>query len=39
MSGEPGVIEEIALPEQLKHTLTRSGTRTQARSEVVQHAG
>ena len=38
-SGEPGVLEEIALPEQLKHTLTRSGPRTVAYSEVVHHAG
>ena len=38
-SGEPGVLEEIALPEQLKHTLTRSGPRTVAHSEVVHHAG
>lgn len=38
-SGEPGVLEEIALPEQLRHTLTRSGARTVAHSEVVHHAG
>lgn len=38
-SGEEGVLEEIPLPEQLKHRLHRSGTRTEAHSDVVQHAG
>lgn len=38
-SGEPGELEEIPLPEQIKHTLQRSGTKSLAHSEVVHHAG
>jgi len=38
-SGESGELEEIPLPEQIKHTLQRSGTKSLAHSEVVQHAG
>ncbi|KOS12522.1 adenylyl-cyclase-associated protein cap [Malassezia pachydermatis] len=38
-NGEPGELDEIPLPEQVKHTIARSGSRTVANSEVVQHAG
>ncbi|WFD21146.1 suppressor of rasval19 [Malassezia caprae] len=38
-NGEPGELEEIPLPEQIKHTLQRSSTKSLAHSEVVQHAG
>ena len=40
VGGEPGEFEELALPEQLKHTLARSaGNKPQLKSEVVQHVG
>lgn len=38
-NGEPGDMEEIPLPEQIKHTLQRSDTKSIAHSEVVHHAG
>lgn len=37
--GEPGDYEELALPEQLKHAVSRSGKKAQVTSEVVHHAG